>query len=510
MPLVIGVDSSTQSTKVEVRDGDSGALLGSSRAPHPPSTQPERPAVSEADPHAWWAALRQAIDDALSGVDRHAVRAIAVAAQQHGFVALDRSLTPLHPAALWNDTRSAAAAQALVDARGAHWWATTVGSVPVASFTVSKLAWFAGRHPSRLERLHTVALPHDWLTWRLCGELVTDRGDASGTGWWSPQTGRPVVDALGDAMAVGFERAAERAASDDGDLPVPARWPHPADLADRLPRVCGPTEPAGTLTAGAAEALGLPAGLVVAAGTGDNMAAALGAGLRVGDVAVSLGTSGTVYAVSPQPTADASGAVAGFADASGRYLPLVCTLNATQVSDAVARLLGVDHDRFDDLALAAPAGANGVVLVPYFAGERTPNRPDATGSVHGLRTGVSREELARAAIEGVVCGLLDGLDALAAAGVAVGSGRLLLVGGGARSAAYRQVLADVADREVVLPDGDEHAARGACVQAAAVLSGADPAAVAAAWAPADARCVAPGPGAAAAAAVRAAYATARG
>ena len=204
------------------------------------------------------------------------------------------------------------------------------------------------------------------------------------------------------------------------------------------------------------------------------MAAALGVGLGPGDVAISIGTSGTVFAVSDTPTFDASGAVAGFADATGRYLPLVCTLNATKVTDAiVARLLGVDAMGLDTLALDATAGAAGVTVVPYFDGERTPNRPDATGTIAGLRSDVTRDQIARAAYEGVVCGLLEALDALSAADVDIG-GRLVLLGGGARSPAFRRVLADLAGRSVTVPVPGEHVATGACVQAAAALRGAWP------------------------------------
>jgi xylulokinase len=215
------------------------------------------------------------------------------------------------------------------------------------------------------------------------------------------------------------------------------------------------------------------------------MSAALGVGLRSGEVLVSIGTSGTVMTVSDRPTADPSGAVAGFADATGRWLPLVCTLNATRVTDAVARWVGAaGHEAFDALALSATAGAGGVVCVPWFDGERTPNRPGATGSFHGLRPDTAPAQLARAAVEGVVCGLLGGLDALGAA-VPEWDGiprRLILVGGGARSAAYRQVLADLAGCPVSVVDPRvEPVALGACVQAAAALTGAPPEDVAAAW-----------------------------
>jgi xylulokinase len=211
------------------------------------------------------------------------------------------------------------------------------------------------------------------------------------------------------------------------------------------------------------------------------MAGALGLGLTRTDVAVSIGTSGTVYSVSDVPTSDPTGAVAGFADATGRFLPLVCTLNAAGVTDAVARLLEVDPAGLDALALAAPAGAGGLVLVPYLAGERTPDRPDATGSLLGIRPDVSRSALARSAVEGVVCGLLEGLAALGAQGVTVDEGRVMLIGGGARSEAYRRVLADLAGRTVTVPEERELVAAGAAVQAAATVAGVDPARLAPAW-----------------------------
>jgi xylulokinase len=470
MPLVAGVDSSTQSTKVELRDADSGVLVATGRGAHPPTSPPR----SEQSPLAWWSAL----DTALAACGAHIadVAAISVAGQQHGLVTLDGAGAPVRPAKLWNDTESAAEAAALVARMGAGWWAAATGSVPVAAFTVTKLAWLADHEPDAFARIARVGLPHDYLSWRLSGAWATDRGDASGSGWWSPAENRYRDDVL---ALVGASPA----------------W---------LPEVLGPLDPAGAVAGGNR----LPAGALVGPGTGDNMGAALGLGLRAGDAVISVGTSGTAYAVSATPTADVSGAVAGFADATGQYLPLVCTLNATKVTDAVAALLGVDRATFDRLALAGPPGSGGLVVLPYFDGERTPNRPDATGVMAGLRPGVTREQVARAAVEGVICGLLDGVDALVAAGVAV-SGRLYLVGGGARSAAYRQVLADLAGRPVTVPHEDEVVATGACVQAAAVLHRRAPAGVAAAWGLGAGTLVEPSAGAAAAAEVRAAYGAVR-
>ncbi|MDW3217802.1 MAG: xylulokinase [Acidimicrobiales bacterium] len=441
MPLVAGVDSSTQSTKVELRDLDSGALVASGKAAHPAAEPPR----SEQDPRAWWTAMVEAF--AACGKQRADVVAIAVGGQQHGLVVLGADDEPLRPAKLWNDTESAPQAAALVDALGADAWANACGSVPVASFTITKLAWLIANEPALVDRIARVLLPHDYLTLRLTGEHVTDRGDASGGGWFDRATGGYREDLL--ALLGGRD-----------------------DWAALLPRIAGPWETVGTVTDSAAVELGVPAGTPVGPGTGDNMAAALGLGLAPGDIAMSLGTSGTVYAVSPTPTADPTGAVAGFCDAAGGYLPLVCTLNATKVTDTVAGWLGHDHAAFAELALAAPPGADGVILTPYFDGERTPNLPDATGTFAGLRNSTTAADLARAAHEGVVRGLLHGVDALREAGASV-DGTLHLIGGGARSAAYRAIVADLHGSAIRVPDADETVALGAAVQAARVVGGPD-------------------------------------
>ena len=437
MPHVAGVDSSTQSTKVEIRDLDTGEVVGRASAPHPTTTPPR----SEQDPAAWWGAFTAAWDQ----VPTADVVAIAIGGQQHGMVALDADRQVIRPAKLWNDTESAPDAGWLLKQLpgGAGDWAEACGSVPVAAFTISKLSWLHRSEPEAWQRLAHVLLPHDWLTSQLTGRLTTDRGDASGTGYWSARTGEYRHDLL---------------AIVDKDR----------DWSDVVPTVLGPTDVAGDWNA-----------IAVAPGTGDNMATALGLGLRPGDAVLSLGTSGTAFAVSDVATSDPTGAVAGFADATGRYLPLVCTLNGTKVLDAVARLLGVDHGGLDELAIEAAPGSGGLTLLPYLDGERTPNLPSARGTLAGIRSDVTREQLARAAVEGVVCGLLDALDALRRH-VEV-DGRVLLVGGGARSAAVRSVLADLCDLPVSVVDASEAAATGACVQAATIAGGDDAAAVAARW-----------------------------
>jgi len=434
---------------VVIRDAVTGALVRQGRARHPDGT--------ECHPDHWWSALYEAVT-AAGGLDD--VAAVAVGAQQHGMVVLDADGEVVRPALLWNDTRSAPQAQRLTrDHGGPEGWAEAVGLVPVASFTVTKLAWLAEHEPAEAARVAAVCLPHDWLTWRLRGggprqrtddapdssrplgidALTTDRGDASGTGYWSPVTGEYRRDLLLAALG------------------------HDADL----PRVLDPAEVAGT-----SAVPGLSTGADLAPGTGDNMAAALGVGALPGDVIVSIGTSGVVSAVTDVPARDPSGTVAGFADATGNYLPLVCTLNAARVLDATARMLGVDLDELSRLALQAPPGAAGLVLVPYLEGERTPNRPDATGAVHGLRLETAAPaHLARAAVEGLLCGLADGLDALAAQGARID--RVLLVGGGARSEAVRRIAPVVLGRPVVVPPPGEYVADGAARQAAWALTGSD-------------------------------------
>jgi len=447
-PVVAGVDSSTQSTKVVLRRLDDGAVVAEARAPHP-LTEPPR---SEQDPQAWWLALVEAFGGLGSATDD--VVAISVSGQHHGLVVLDEDGRSIRPAKLWNDTTSAPQAERLVSELGAEAWAEACGVVPVPSITVTKLAWLVEHEPETVERIARVLLPHDYLLFRLTGRAATDRGDASGTGWWDPGTGAYAADLL---AAAGAGR----------------------DLGRCLPEVLGPTETAGTVTAEAAAALGLPGGVVVGPGSGDNMAAALGLGLRQGEVAMSLGTSGTVFAVAGQPSRDPSGLVAGFADANGAFLPLACTLNATKVTDMIGTTLGLDHRALAELALSVETGpgAGGVSVVPWFDGERTPNLPDSSGMVTGLRPGTGRADLARAAHEGVLCNLLEAADALAAVtpgldlGGGAGAGELRLVGGGARSAAYQQILADLHQGPVRIPDDDEAPATGAAVQAAAVALG---------------------------------------
>ncbi len=427
--IIAGVDSSTQSVKVVLRDAHTGELVRQGRATHPDGT--------EVDPTLWKLALDAAIKDA-GGLD--GVEAISIAGQQHGMVALDNNGQVIRPALLWNDTRSAQAAQDLNSEEGGNAEiARKVGSVLVASFTATKLRWMADHEPENAAKVASVALPHDWLSWQLQGakdfsQLFTDRSDASGTGYFDPTTSHYREDILRLALR--------------------------HDLELTLPRIIAPDKFGGTTTGG----------IPIAAGAGDNAGAALGVQAQPGDVVVSLGTSGTAFAVSDTPTHDATGAVAGFADASGRYLPLVCTLNAARIMDAATRILGKTHDEVGSLALTAKPGANGLTLLPYFEGERTPNRPDATGVFAGMNLNNSNPaDIARAMIEGMLAGLADAVDALVALGVNVN--RILLIGGAAKNPAIPTIASALFGREVLVPPAGEYVADGAAKQAAWALLG---------------------------------------
>lgn len=423
--LVAGVDSSTQSVKIVVRDADTGELIREGRGAHPDTT--------EISPSKWLSELTNSTNGLLDDVE-----AISIGAQQHGMVVIDDNKQVVRDALLWNDTRSADAATDLIkELGGPNKWADAVGSVPVASFTVTKLRWLANSEPENATKVSGVMLPHDWLTWQLMGtpdEYVTDRGDASGTGYWSPQTNEYRKDLL--KLALGKEV--------------------------QLPRVASPNEIIGQTTTG----------ISVAPGTGDNMAAALGLGATTGDIVISLGTSGTAYTVSSNPTNDASGIIAGFADATGNYLPLACTLNAARVINAGASVLNVSLDQFAELALTAKPGSDGLVLLPFLDGERTPNLPNAKGSMHGLtRNNLTPANFARACIEGMLCSLAEASDVITNFGQGTKPNRVVLIGGAAASKAVQEIAATLFNVPVHIPPAAEYVADGAARQASWALSG---------------------------------------
>ncbi|WP_240135205.1 xylulokinase [Streptomyces sp. MUM 178J] len=452
--VVIGVDSSTQSAKAAFTNAGTGAVLAVGRAAHQVGGAD---GARESDPEVWWRALREAVAAGLkeSGLPAAAVTGIAVAGQQHGLVVLDGEGRPLRPALLWNDTRSAPQAAALTGALGgADAWAARTGSVPVASMTAAKWQWLREHEPHTARSAAAVRLPHDFLTERLAGTPATDPGDASGTCWYSTADGAYDPELLG---LVGLDPAL---------LP-----PVAATGAVRV----------GSLTAEAARDLGLPEGIAVAAGTGDNMAAAVGLGLGGAGLldhpVLSLGTSGTVFAATrTRPTRPS---VAGFAAADGTYLPLACTLNCTQAVDKVAAVLGLHRD-------AAQAGGE-VVLLPYLDGERTPDLPSASGLLTGLRHATTRHQILGAAYEGATVTVLRALDeVLRACGLDpadpdVAARPLRLVGGGARGRHWVETVRRLSGRPLLIPQNGELVALGAAALAAAAASGEDPVTLAAGW-----------------------------
>ncbi len=443
MPVVAGVDTSTQATKVVIVDADTGATVAEGRAPHEVTGTG---GARETDPEVWWQALR----DALRQTGRASeIAAISVAGQQHGMVVLDGAGRPVRPAKLWNDTESAEDARLLVEAFGGpEWWAEHVGLVPVASFTATKWAWLRRVEPRSAAATRAIRLPHDFLTERLCGAGVTDRGDVSGTAWWSTATEAYCDEVLS----------------------------HPTQQLDPsvLPRVLGPRDPAGEVTAAAAAYLGLRPGILVGPGTGDNAGAAVGLGVTPGVPVVSLGTSGTAYASSPTRAVDPSGSVAGFADATGRFLPLACTLNCTLAVDRIAEWLDLDRE--------AAAQRTEVVVLPYLDGERTPNLPNAAASITCLRHTTEPGEILLAAYQGAALSLLEALDVIDEHGSGLNpEAPIVLIGGGARGATWRRVVQALSGRPVQIPEATELVALGGAAQAAAVLGGQAPDEVARRW-----------------------------
>jgi len=427
MARVAGVDSSTQSVKIVVRDSESGALLAQASRPHPDGT--------EVDPQHWLDALHAVIAE-IGGLQ--SLAAISIGGQQHGMVILDSSGEVIRPALLWNDTRSAAQAAAINAAfPDIH---QRTGSQLVASFTASKVRWVLENEPDNAARIAAIALPHDWLSWKLSGsteikDIFTDRSDASGTGYFDPISNSYISEIV--------------------------EWISGKKNVT-LPRIVAPSE------------VGARVGeTIIACGAGDNAGAALGIGAVVGDLVISLGTSGTAFAVSSSPSHDQSGEVAGFADAAGNFLPLACTLNAAKVFDATAKLLGVSFEEYSQLALQASPGADGLMMAPHFDGERTPNRPDAQGAISGItHANFTSANVARASIEGVIAGLAYATQALRKEGVEIS--RLLLVGGAARNKAVQQITSEIFGLPVHIPTPGEYVSEGAAIQAAWALHQSQP------------------------------------
>ncbi|WP_026248469.1 xylulokinase [Streptomyces sp. LaPpAH-108] len=434
MGIVAGLDSSPAFTRIVVCDMDTGAVLRQGYAPHPIEVPEGGRRPSDVDPQAWLLSLGEAAGGGLL----EGVQAIGVSAQQNAVIPLDAQGNTVRPAMTGADKRAQVAAADLLDALGGREaWAQAVGCVPQAAQPVTKLRWLAKSEPENARRTALLLQAHDWLVWQLLGRPVrrtTDRGGASGTGYWSAATGGYRPDLV--ELALGHQVA--------------------------LPEVLGPAEAAGTT----------PEGLLISAGTGETMAAAFGLGIGLGDAVVSLGASGSVMAVHPGALADQSGMITSLADATGMHLPVVTTLNAVRALRGTAELLGLpDLESLSELAMKSTPGSHGLVMLPYLEGERTPNLPHTAGTLAGLRReSMKPEHLARASFEGMLCGLADALDVLRGRGVEVR--RIFLLGQAAELPAVQAVAPALFGAQVVVPQPADYAAIGAARQAAWALGAA--------------------------------------
>jgi xylulokinase len=438
--LILGIDSGTQSTKALVVDARDGKVLGAGSQSYDliPNLPP---GAKEQHPHTWReaaaAAIRQALRQAKAASAE--VKAIGVSGQQHGFVPLDKSGEVIRPAKLWCDTTTAAECEEIMEKLGGlKATIKALGNAVLPGFTASKILWLKKHEPRNFARLATVLLPHDYLNYWLTGQRVMEYGDASGTALLDVRKRRWCAAAL--------------AAIDD-------------DLAAKLPPLISSDRPAGRLQPATARQLDLPADVLVSAGGGDNMMGAIGTGnTRPGVITASFGTSGTIYACAEKPVIDPRGEIAAFCDSTNRWLPLLCTMNVTVATEMIRNDFQWTHERLAAEASRVPAGSHGLLLLPYFEGERTPNVPDGTGVWLGVNARTFEAgHFARAAMEGVTLGMNYGLRRLARLGVK--PAQIRATGGGAKSKVWRQIMADVFNAEVVTLKVAEGAAYGAALQA---------------------------------------------
>ncbi len=438
--LILGIDSGTQSTKVLVIDARDGKVLASAAQEYEllPGLPP---GAKEQHPHTWRDATASGLRRALRQAKAVAaeVKAIGVSGQQHGFVPLDAKGEVIRPAKLWCDTSTAAECDEIMEKVGGFKKTIRLlGNAVLPGFTASKILWLKKHEPENFKRLATVLLPHDYLNFWLTGEKVMEYGDASGTALLDVRKRKwsgPVLDAIDP------------------------------ELAGKLPPLLGSDRPAGTLHSATAKLLDLNPGVLVSAGGGDNMMGAIGTGnTRAGVITASFGTSGTIYACAEKPVVDPEGEIAAFCDSTNRWLPLLCTMNVTVATEMVREDFGWSYEKYAGESARIPAGSNGLLLLPYFEGERTPNVPDGTGVWFGVnKKTFEAGHFARASMEGVTLGMNYGLRRLADLGVK--PTQIRATGGGAKSKVWRQIMADIFDAEVVTLKVSEGAAYGAALQA---------------------------------------------
>lgn len=440
--LFLGIDCGTQGTKAIILDAVSGQVLGQGAAPHTMISGAN--GRREQDVQQWLDAFTIATRQALqsANVDGQSILGIGVSGQQHGLVLLDDQGQVLRPAKLWCDTETSAENDRLLQHLGGEKGSLERLGVAIApGYTVSKLLWTKEQHPGLFARIARILLPHDYLNFWLTGRCCSEYGDASGTGYFNVRTRQWDLQLLRDIDASGRLQAA-------------------------LPELIDAHEAVGTLLPSVAEHLGINPDAVVASGGGDNMMGAIGtANIRPGAITMSLGSSGTVYAYGDVPSVSPDASVATFCSSSGGWLPLICTMNLTNATGAIRELFNLDLPQFNQLVAQSPIGADGVSLLPFFNGERVPALPHATGSLHGLTLdNLTQANLCRAAVEGTTFGLRYGLDLLRQNGLQ--SQRICLIGGGSKSAVWRQIVADIMNTPVICTEQSEAAALGAAIQAA--------------------------------------------
>ena len=443
--ITLGIDCGTQSLKTVALDGDSGQILASASKPY--GLIEGLPAGhAEQDPQIWWDALRETVGKVLSdlGSRKSEVGGIGISGQQHGFVPLDANHQVIRPAKLWCDTSTTAQCDEIrAKLGGREKTIALAGNDILPGFTAPKILWLKQNEPANFAKLAHVALPHDFLNLRLTGILRMEFGDASGT-------------ALLDVRTRQWSKEVCAAIDEN--------------LISKLPPVGSSTEPVGKLLPALATAWGLSGDVIISAGGGDNMMAAIGTGnIRPGTVTASLGTSGTIFACAPQPVIDPQGEIAAFCDSADHWMPLLCTMNVTVATEAFRNLFGWDHDRMNKEISDVPAGADGLIFLPYLQGERTPNLPEGCGVLHGMNTSnLTPAHMARAAMEGVTLGMAYGLRRMESLGLK--PSEIRLTGGGSKSPAWRQILADIFGYPVVTMQSAEGAALGAAIQALAAAT----------------------------------------
>ena len=436
--MYLGVDCGTQGTKSLLIDEEGGAL-GRGYAPH--NLIERETGAREQEPPWWVDAFRSATKQALAAAGRSDVRAIGVSGQQHGLVVLDKDRKVIRPAKLWNDTETAPQNAQLIEMLGgAEACMERFGILPLTGYTASKLLWLKQAEPENFARIRHILLPHEYLNFWLTGEMRAEYGDASGTAFFDPRSRAWAKDVL-DAI--------------DGGS---------GQLFAALPRLMGPDEIVGTVLPEVAAEFHIPVSCLVAPGGGDNMMGAIGTGnVRDGVVTLSLGTSSTVYTHAPSPSKDRSGSVAPFCASSGGWLPLVCTMNATNVVTQTLQVLGRTVADIDPALNGTEPGAGGLTFIPFLHGERTPDLPEARGSLLGVSANnFTPDNLIRSVVEGVSFGVLAGLDLIL-------EGRktevIYVIGGGSRSNAWRQLLADATGARIEVPLEEEAGSLGAAIQA---------------------------------------------